>query len=189
MPRRRLWSNSVFLPLFLVAFCVLVTGETPRADQVQSSPPPIRSIEPPPAIATAEALEEKGDLLRAEKLFLDAIDYYHAALQKKPNSAPLYNKIGIAQLQMQRWSDAKRSFERAIHEDREFPEAYNNLGVVYYVSKKYNKAIERYNKAIHFRDDTARLCSPRRNTTSRSSLIRTRSSLTQTCSNAPRGRA
>ena len=155
MPRRRLWSNSVFLPLFLVAFCVLVTGETPRADQVQSSPPPIRSIEPPPAIATAEALEEKGDLLRAEKLFLDAIDYYHAALQKKPNSAPLYNKIGIAQLQMQRWSDAKRSFERAIHEDREFPEAYNNLGVVYNVSKKYNKAIERYNKAIHFRDDTA----------------------------------
>ena len=156
MPRRRVWSNSLFLLPFLFAFSVLaLAGGTPRSDQVQSSPPPIRSIEPPPASATAEALEQKGDLLRAEKLFLDAIDYYRAALQKKPNTAAVYNKIGIAQLQMQRWAEAKKSFERAIHEDREFPEAYNNLGVVYYVAKKYNKAIERYNKAIHFRDDTA----------------------------------
>jgi len=155
MPRLRL--NSLFLvtALSLFALIALASGENPRADQVQVAPPPLRSIEPPPPTATAEALEEKGDLLRAQKLFLDAIDYYHAALEKKPNSAALYNKIGIAELQMQRWPEAKKCFERAIHEDREFPEAYNNLGVVYYVAKKYNKAIDRYNKAIHFRDDMA----------------------------------
>jgi tetratricopeptide (TPR) repeat protein len=152
MPRR----NSSFL-LFLVLTLVACSfaGDTPRADQVQAAPSPIRSIEPPSPGANAETLEQKGDSLRAEKMFLDAIDYYRAALEKKPNSAALYNKIGIAQLQTQRWAEAKKSFERAIHEDRQFPEAYNNLGVVYYVAKKYNKAIERYTKAIHYRDDTA----------------------------------
>jgi tetratricopeptide (TPR) repeat protein len=155
MPRRRLNSLLLFPFLSLFALIALASGENPRADQVQVAPPPIRSIEPPPPSATPEALEEKGDLLRAQKLFLDAIDYYHAALEKKPNSAALYNKIGIAELQMQRWPEAKKSFERAIHEDHEFPEAYNNLGVVFYVAKKYNKAIDRYNKAIHFRDDMA----------------------------------
>lgn len=152
MPRL---NSSFLLLLALTLSASCLAGDTPRPDQVQAAPPAVRGIEPPSSSATPEALENKGDELRAEKLFLDAIDYYHAALEKKPNSAPLYNKIGIAQLQMQRWADAKKSFEHAIHQDREYPEAYNNLGVVYYVAKKYNKAIDRYNKAIHFRDDTA----------------------------------
>jgi tetratricopeptide (TPR) repeat protein len=152
MPRRN-FSFLVLLVLLLPAWAV--AGDTPNPDQVQVAPPSVRSIEPPPPSATAAALEQTGDTLRAEKLFLDAIDYYRAALEKNPHSAALYNKIGIAQLQMQHWADAKKNFERAIHEDREFPEAYNNLGVVYYVAKKYNKAIDRYNKAIHFRDDMA----------------------------------
>ena len=30
-------------------------------------------------------LEERADALRAEKLYLDALDYYRAALAKKPH--------------------------------------------------------------------------------------------------------
>ncbi len=152
MPGR---NSSSLLLLVLTLAAGAFAGDAPKPDQVQVAQSPVRGIAPPSASATPEALEIKGDELRAEKLFLDAIDYYRAALAKKPNSAPLYNKIGIAQLQMQRWDEAKKSFEHAIHEDRQYPEAYNNLGVVYYVAKKYNKAIDRYNKAIHFRDDTA----------------------------------
>ena len=37
-----------------------------------------------------------------------------------------------------------RTFELAIKNDREFADAYNNLGVIYYLQKKYGKAIKEY---------------------------------------------
>jgi len=157
MPRG---SSSIAFLLLLVFLGVLTaTGFSaqvpPNADQVQISPPPFRGIEPPAPDATADSLENRGDGLRAQKLYLDAVDYYRAALAKKPNSAVLYNKIGIAELLMQRWSDSRKSFERAIKADRDYADAYNNLGVIFYIGKKYGKAIDRYNKAIHLKEDAA----------------------------------
>jgi tetratricopeptide (TPR) repeat protein len=150
----RAWILSL-LPISLVAltgigFC----ASNPRPDQVQAITP-MRSVEPPSNDATAETLEERGDALRAEKLYLDALDYYRAALAKKPNAATLYNKMGIIELLMQRWPDAKKNFEQAIRADRAYSDAYNNLGVIFYIGKKYGKAIDRYNKAIRYRDDAA----------------------------------
>jgi tetratricopeptide (TPR) repeat protein len=132
-----------------------MAAEMPHADQVQVTTPVLRSIEPPPQNATADMLEERADALRSEKLYLDALDYYHAALTKKPHTAPLYNKIGIVELLMQRWPDARKSFENAIRSDRGYSDAYNNLGVIFYIGKKYGKAIDRYNKAIQLKEDTA----------------------------------
>src|SRR6267378_2948628 len=133
MPRRS--SSIAFLLLLVSLHALTATGFSaqvpPNADQVQISPPPFRSIEPPAPDATAASLENRGDGLRVQKLYLDAIDFYRAALAKKPNSAALYNKIGIAELLMQRWSDSRKSFERAIKSDREDADAYNNLGVIF----------------------------------------------------------
>jgi tetratricopeptide (TPR) repeat protein len=125
------------------------------ADQVQISPPAARNIEPPASDASSDQLEKQGDDLRARKLYLDAVDYYQAALAKKPNNAAIYNKIGIAELLMQRWQESKKNFEHAIKADPQYSDAYNNLGVIFYIGKKYGKAIDRYNKAIHLRDDAA----------------------------------
>jgi tetratricopeptide (TPR) repeat protein len=156
MPRRQAWIIFSLLLFTLTSLAVVGLSAQPRAaDQVQTAPVPLRGVEPPPASATAEALEERADSLRAEKLYLDAIDYYRAALAKKPNTAILYNKIGIAQLLIQRWPEARKSFERAIRADKEYADAYNNLGVIYYIQKKYGKAIGRYNKAIKLKDDMA----------------------------------
>jgi len=155
MPRRQVCFVSFLLLLSTVLTCAAFAGETPHADQVQANTTAIHPIEPPSPESTAETLEQRADLLRAEKLYLDALDYYHAALAKKPNAAPLYNKIGIVELLMQRWPDAKKSFEHAIRQDHEYSDAYNNLGVIYYIGKKYGKAIDRYNKAIRYRDDFA----------------------------------
>ena len=99
-------------------------------------------------------LEQRGDTLRAEKSYLDALDYYRAALAKEPNSARLYNKIGINELQMARFNEARKDFERAIKYDRQFADAYNNLGVIFYLEKKYGKAIKRYEDAIKLRQDS-----------------------------------
>ncbi len=96
-------------------------------------------------------LEQRGDTLRAEKAYLDALDYYRAPLAKEPNNARLYNKIGINELQMGRFAEARKDFERAIKNDRQFADAYNNLGVIYYLQKKYGKAIKQYEKAIKLR--------------------------------------
>jgi len=122
---------------------------------VQVSPPSVRRAEPPPASASAEELVKQGDKLRAEKAYLDALDYYRAAVKKKPDSPQTYNRAGIAELSMQRFKEAGKDFERAIKLDRQYSDAYNNLGVIYYLQKKQGKAIKQYLKAIQFRQDSA----------------------------------
>jgi tetratricopeptide (TPR) repeat protein len=123
-------------------------AQAPHREQVQIAPPLVRGVDPPAADATAAALERQGDQLRTEKLYLDALDYYHAALGKKPNDARLLNKIGITNLMMQRYKDARRAFEHSIRADHELADAYNNLGVVFYEAKKYGAAVKQYEKAI-----------------------------------------
>jgi tetratricopeptide (TPR) repeat protein len=142
------------LLVLLVALPVL-PASAQSSEQLQVGPPPLRRAEPPAAGASAEQLENRGDQLRTEKNFLDAVDYYQAAMKKSPNNAALFNKIGICQLMLQRYKEAKKSFERAIKADRQHADAYNNLGVIYYQAKNYNKAIKQYEKAIALRDDAA----------------------------------
>ena len=123
-------------------------AQVSHSEQVQIAPPLIRAIDPPAPDATAADLERQADQLRADKLYLDALDYYHAALAKRNNDAHLLNKIGITELMIQRYRDARKSFEQAIRYDRQFADAYNNLGVIYYESKKYRAAVKQYEKAI-----------------------------------------
>jgi tetratricopeptide (TPR) repeat protein len=140
--------------VFLTVVAPGVKAQNSTSAQLQVEPP-MRRAEAPPADAPFEELLKRGDELRAAKAYLDALDYYHAALAKKPNNASVYNRIGIAELQIQRWKEARRDFERAIKADRTFADAYNNLGVVEYEQKKYRSAIKQYELAIKIRDDAA----------------------------------
>ncbi len=136
------------LILVVLVLSTAALAQVSHSEQVQIAPPLIRAVDPPAPDATAAALEQQADKLRAEKLYLDALDYYHAALAKKKNDARLLNKIGITELMVQRYKEAKKAFERAIHYDHGYADAYNNLGVVLYESKKYAEAIKQYEKAI-----------------------------------------
>ncbi len=153
MPRSSVVSTR------LILICALTgtsfAAQNHFADQIRTAPVQLRNVQPPAPDATADDLEKQGDDLRAQKLYLDSIDYYRAALAKKPNAATLYNKIGIAELLTQRWQDSKKDFEHAIKADRSYADAYNNLGVIFYIGKKYGKAIDRYHKAIQLKDDAA----------------------------------
>jgi tetratricopeptide (TPR) repeat protein len=124
-------------------------------EQLEVGPPPLHRVEPPAHGASPEELERRGDDLRTEKNFLDAVDYYQAALKAAPGNASVFNKIGICQLMMQRYKDAKKSFERAIKADRKHADAYNNLGVIYYQAHNYNAAIKHYEKSISLNDGAA----------------------------------
>jgi tetratricopeptide (TPR) repeat protein len=136
------------LILLVVISTTAALAQVSHSEQVQIAPPLVRAIDPPAADATAAALELQGDRLRSDKLYLDALDYYRAALAKKVSDPSLLNKIGITELMMQRYKEARKSFERAIRSNRQFADAFNNLGVVLYESKKYGAAVKEYEKAI-----------------------------------------
>lgn len=136
------------LLLLVVVSSTFVLAQVSHSEQVQIVPPLIRAVEPPAPDATGTDLELQGDRLRSEKLYLDALDYYRAALAKKANEAGVLNKIGITELLMQRYKEARKSFERAVRANQNLADAYNNLGVVLYETKKYGAAIKQYEKAI-----------------------------------------
>jgi tetratricopeptide (TPR) repeat protein len=147
-------------PLFCLLTLVISVVPTVQAQRstselVQISPPTIRRAAPPAASATAEELERRGDELRVEKNYLDALDYYRAALAKNKNNAKIYNKAGIAELLMQRFKEAGKDFERAVHFDHHLADAVNNLGVIDYEAKKYGKAVKQYTKALQLQPDSA----------------------------------
>ena len=148
---RRAWSFAL-VSLVLVTLTFLPTA---FAQNETMTPQQLHRADPPPADATVQQLENSGDSFREQKMFSDAMDYYRAALAKGPRTAVLYNKLGIAEMQLTRLSDAQKDFERAIKMNKQFPEAYNNLGVVHYIRKKYKNAIKEYTKAVELRADSA----------------------------------
>jgi tetratricopeptide (TPR) repeat protein len=139
-----LFSSLLVLPI-----------QAQSAEQVEVGPPPLHRADPPVPGATPEELEQRGDELRTEKNFLDAMDYYRAALRGTTSAAVLFNKIGICELMMQRYRDARKSFERSIKVDPKHADAYNNLGVTYYATHNNGGAIKEYEKAISLNDDAA----------------------------------
>jgi tetratricopeptide (TPR) repeat protein len=152
------------LSFCLVIFCLLtlvisfgsaVQAQSSNSELVQISPPTMRRAAPPTASSSIEELEKRGDELRLEKDYLDALDYYRAALTKNRNNPRLYNKAGIAELLMQRFAEAGKDFERAVHLDHEFADAVNNLGVIDYEAKKYRAALKQYEKALRLQPDSA----------------------------------
>ena len=107
-------------------------------------------------------LEALGDEMRSNKEMLQSVDCYEAALRKTPRSAVLYNKIGMAYLAMREYPKARKALEKSIKLDKKYPEAYNNLGAVWYAeafvngkkksNDKVEKAVKYYNKAIGLND-------------------------------------
>src|SRR5277367_3758038 len=150
---QHLWLTAALVIFSLVAFAVPLRAQS--SEQAHIDPPFVPQAEPPRATQTAAELEERGDQLRLEKAYFDAIDYYRAAIAKSPKNATLYNKAGICELLTQRYREAGKDFEHAIHVNREYADAYNNLGVIEYEAKKYGKALSLYGKALKLKPDSA----------------------------------
>jgi len=152
------YPKVLLLSVVLVIVCLLTLPAVSRAqvsEQVQVQPPLMRIVEPPSPDATAAALESRADELHEQKLFLDAIDYYRAALAKAPNDAHLWNKVCRTQLMITRWHDAQKSCEHSIKADRNFADPYNNLGVAFYGQLKFRASIKQYERAIALDDLSA----------------------------------
>lgn len=146
----------------LLASSLLMTGALVYAQVEmpgsQSEIQEVKPIAPLPQLslknATPQELEDRGDLLRDQKNYLDAIDCYEAAL-KKQHTALLDNKIGMTYLSMGNLGKAEKALKKAIRSDKKYAEAYNNLGVVFYLKKKYGPAEKNYRKAIALRESAS----------------------------------
>ena len=168
------FRSFVVLTVSLFSIAALA-NQTGPSNQIQISAPAARHAEAPSPDASALELERRGDQLRGDKAFLDALDYLRAAALKNSKNPALLNKIGIVQLQLLRYSDARKSFEAAIRMDRSYADAHNNLGVDYYLqeaakeaakiragsvlsswtSGDFGRAIKEYRKAIKLQQDSA----------------------------------
>ena len=131
----------------LTVFAVFSLSTQAAFSLLPQAEPAAKPPEPPPG-ASVEQLVERGDELRAEKIFSGALEYYRAALAKTPNSASLHNRIGIVAMDLSNWNHSIQEFKLAIKADPQFADAYNNLGVDYYELKNPKKAIALYEKAI-----------------------------------------
>ena len=156
MAQHRIPLTILLVVLAVSQVCIgALQGQNAPTEQVQVGPPPLHRAEPPSSGATADDLEKRADELRSTKYYLDAIDYYRAALEKKPNDPVLLNKIGITELLLQRYKESRKSFEHALKANHDYADAYNNLGVIYYIEKKYGKAIKQYDRAIKLNNQSA----------------------------------
>ena len=115
--------------------------------------------------SAAQDLQSRADALRSQKDYTAAANLYRDALRKTPKDAILWNKLGMTELvigsgaqgfeRTSRFNSARMDFERATKLKKDYAEAFNNLGVVYYQRGEYNKAISRYKSAIAIRDSAS----------------------------------
>lgn len=85
--------------------------------------------------------------MRAENYYLDALDSYKAAIRKQP-TAVLFNKVGITYIHLRRMSEALTVLNHAIHLQKDYPDAWNNRGSVYYLEGDYRRAEKDFERAI-----------------------------------------
>jgi tetratricopeptide (TPR) repeat protein len=136
MSRLFIWTSALFFLAIPLCF-----AQDNSSDRVQVKSPIATPMVVPPN-ASAEQLEVRGDELRAEKSYFDALDFYKAAIAKKPDSAKLYNKAGMAELQAEHVHESVRYFEKAEKLDPKLGAVHNNLGAARYEQKKYGGAIK-----------------------------------------------
>src|ERR1035437_3222655 len=89
--------------------------------------------------AAAKLAEEKGDLDRMHKDYLSALSHYESALRVNTKSPDLYNKMGIAELQLNDRASSRKYFIRAIKYNPQFFAALNNLGVLDLLDRRYKQ--------------------------------------------------
>ena len=98
--------------------------------------------------AAARLAEEKGDLDRMHKDYESAVSHYQSALKVNTKSAALYNKMGIAELQLKENALARKYFGRAMKYDPQFFAPINNMGVLDLLDRRYRSSVNFFKQAL-----------------------------------------
>lgn len=133
--------NNLITKLLIVAMALGIGQYALGTTPVEPSKVSVESM-------TVPQLEKAGDTARTNKDYLQAIEYFEAAIRKDSKNAVLYNKLGLAQLKAQSFAEARVSFQKATKRDPKFADPVNNLGAVEYMQKRYGPAAKLFKKAV-----------------------------------------
>lgn len=103
----------------------------------------------------SKAQEAKGDSARMRSENQEAVYYYRSALKFNGQNSVLLNKIGVAELQAGDRRGAKKHLNQAVKYDSRYVPAWNNLGVLACVDRKYNAAIRYLKNALALQETNA----------------------------------
>lgn len=103
----------------------------------------------------SKTAEIKGDVARIHKDYVAAIDYYRTALRTDKTNPTLYNKLGIAELKLGDYRDARKDFSRAVKYNPKYVDALNNLGALALLEKKYKPASRYLKQALALEETRA----------------------------------
>jgi tetratricopeptide (TPR) repeat protein len=118
--------------------CAAPYGRTePTADQTNTD-----------KLDKVKMAEVKGDVARIHNDYAGAVSYYTAAIHFSPQNAALYNKLGIAELQLGEKGAASKNFGKALKYDPQLTSAINNLGAVNLMQKRYKAAVGLFKRAL-----------------------------------------
>ncbi len=111
----------------------------------------------------ATYLQYSGAYLRAETIFLEAIDVSRTIGEgEHPDYASILNNLGLLYIDMEKYDEAETLLKEAIRigsvtigeNDRRFAERLNNLALLYDYTKKYSPAEELYKRALKIDEST-----------------------------------
>jgi Flp pilus assembly protein TadD len=171
VPTQQIAIRGLSLRSFALGLVCLSTslGLAPRS-MAQSQPSPLAARDrmhesdqwveiqkhlPDPKTASAQALEQQADILRARRFPQDAMDYYKYALARGGDVPSLVNKLGLTELEMKNILLARTYFQRAVKLNRKDADAWNNLGAVDFLNGDTASAISDYKKAIKLKKNQA----------------------------------
>ncbi|HET7841118.1 MAG TPA: tetratricopeptide repeat protein [Terriglobia bacterium] len=138
----------------MLALFVLLSP-APLARGQEAVPEPQQEV-PSALHANKLTFEERADIHMARKEYSDAVDDYLSALKtQKDGQAALWNKLGIAYQQQEKFDRARDAYNRSLRLDKNFAEAWNNLGTTYFLQDRAKKSVKYYQHAIRLKTEVA----------------------------------
>jgi tetratricopeptide (TPR) repeat protein len=121
-----------------------------------ANPAPAQTSTPAPGAEQPNlSSEELGRLYIVRKQYREAQQIFHKLTVEQPKNAVYWNELGITLHNQTDLSGALKCYEKSAKLDRNYADAVNNAGTVYYERKKYSKAVRYYKKAIGLKADFA----------------------------------
>ena len=103
----------------------------------------------------AKTEELKGDTARVHNNNTEAVYYYRSALHMNSRNPLLLNKLAVAELQTGDRGAARKHLNQAVKIDPRNVPAWNNLGVLACVERKYNAAVRYLKNALALQETNA----------------------------------
>jgi tetratricopeptide (TPR) repeat protein len=160
--------NSAY-PGFLLSFLVALTPSTQesssqatRSAQSTQTAQPAPSPSPTPEVHKRRSIPEVEDAMtKGEELLFKkhdaraSIDEFRRAAKLDPWYGPAYMLLGLAQMQLQQWSDAQWAFEEAAKVEPGNAKAYLGAGSALNEEKNYPEAQKALQHSLEIRPDSA----------------------------------